>query len=119
MGRKQLSPEQKIEQDAIKLRGTPGQNAIYREAAAELGLVPAEFARNAALLLIRNLEEHRPDLMARALKRANRVLAERGMAPLTAEQLITELEQGPMLDLLLLDASESTGFCLFNRKKRA
>lgn len=100
MGRHTLPPEKKIQDAAIKLRGTAAENAVLREAAAELGLIPTHFVRDGHNLIIQLLEHHMPGLLARAVKRANRALIEDGFPPITVDAFLADLDVGPLVELL-------------------
>lgn len=108
MGRKHLPQEQKLDdRQTIKMRFNPSKGQLCREAAAELGQLPTEFARGSMELTLMLLAKHDPALVARAIKRTNRALAEQGYEPITLEGLLNDLREGPVVKLLANDRQRS------------
>lgn len=101
MGRKELPPEQRLDDTrTIKMRGTAAQGQLWRETAAELGMLPTEFARASVASLIMQLAKHDEAMLARAIKRANRVLCEQGLEPISIASLLDELSTGPAHEVI-------------------
>lgn len=117
MGRHTLPPEKKIQDAAIKLRGTAAENAVWREIAALLGLRPTHLARDSQNAVMQILEHHMPELMARAVKRANRALIEDGHSPTTVEAFLADLDIGPLGPLIELLAETGPVLIPHHRKR--
>ncbi|WMC11724.1 hypothetical protein PU634_04995 [Oceanimonas pelagia] len=91
----------------IKMRFNASKGQLCREVAGELGQLPTEFARGSMELTLVLLAKHDPELMARAIKRANRVLAGQGYEPLTLIGLLEDLREGPVVELLANERQRS------------
>lgn len=89
MGRPALPDHAKLDViSALKVRGTPGHRQVWQEVGAEVGMTETAFARTSLLILLKAISEHEPQILARAVKRANRRLAERGYPPVTIEEVL-------------------------------
>ena len=62
----------------LRVRGTPAQRQVWQEVGAECGMTETAFARTSLLILLNAIAKHEPDILARAVKRANRNLIRQG-----------------------------------------
>ena len=86
MGRISLPDHEKLDTlSPLKVRGTPGQRQVWQEVGAELRMTETAFARTSLLILLKAISQHEPQILARAVKRANRSLLEQGYPPVTVE----------------------------------
>jgi len=89
MGRPALPDHAKLDViPALKVRGTPAHRQVWQEVGAELQLTETAFARTSLLLLLRAISQHEPQILARAVKRANRSLIEQGYPLVTVEEIL-------------------------------
>lgn len=89
MGRPALPDYAKMDSmSSMRLRGTPPHREVWREVGAEFGMTETAFARTSLLILLNSISQHEPDILARAVKRANRSLIERGFPPVTVEEIL-------------------------------
>lgn len=89
MGRPALPDHAKLDViPALKVRGTPAHRQVWQEVGAELQLTETAFARTSLLLLLRAISQHEPQILTRAVKRANRSLIEQGYPLVTVEEIL-------------------------------
>ncbi|HDI1215518.1 TPA: hypothetical protein PKO72_004315 [Aeromonas hydrophila] len=89
MGRVSLPDHEKLDTlSPLKVRGTPGQRQVWQEVGAELHMTETAFARTSLLILLKAISQHEPRILTRAVKRANRSLAEQGFPPVTVEEIL-------------------------------
>lgn len=62
----------------LRVRGTVGHRSVWQEVGAEIGMTETAFARTSLLILLNSISKHEPDILARAVKRANRNLIRQG-----------------------------------------
>lgn len=91
MGRPALPDHAKLDAlSALKVRAPAAHRKVWQEVGAELQMTETAFARTSLLLLLAAIAEHKPEILRRAVKRANRSLIEMGYPPVT----ITEIVEG-------------------------
>ncbi|HDN9784858.1 TPA: hypothetical protein P2N00_000495 [Aeromonas salmonicida] len=73
----------------LRLRGTPAQREVWREVAAEFCMTETAFARVSLLTLLNSISQHEPEILARAVKRASRILMAQGYPPATIEEILS------------------------------
>lgn len=79
MGRVSLPDHEKLDTlTPLKTRAAPAQRHMWREVGAEFGMTETAFARTSLLILLNAIAKHEPDILARAVKRANRNLIRQG-----------------------------------------
>lgn len=89
MGRPALSDHEKMDTlSPLRVRGTVGHRQVWQEVGAEVGMTETEFARTSLLMLLNSISQHEPQILARAVKRANRSLIEQGYPPVTVEEIL-------------------------------
>ncbi|MFB0596869.1 hypothetical protein ACETWI_01810 [Aeromonas hydrophila] len=89
MGRVSLPDHEKLDTlSPLKTRATPAQRHMWREVSAEFGMTETAFARTSLLILLKAISQHEPQILARAVKRANRSLLEQGYPPVTVEEIL-------------------------------
>ncbi|MGR6423314.1 hypothetical protein ACUZ8Y_09455 [Aeromonas veronii] len=89
MGRPALSDHEKMDAvPPLRVRGTVGHRSVWQEVGAEVGMTETAFARTSLLMLLNSISKHEPQILARAVKRANRSLIEQGYPPVTVEEIL-------------------------------
>ena len=89
MGRPALSDHEKMDAiSPLRVRGTVGHRQVWQEVGAELQMTETAFARTSLLILLKAISQHEPQILARAVKRANRSLIEQGYPPVTVEEIL-------------------------------
>ncbi|MEE9705804.1 hypothetical protein [Aeromonas veronii] len=89
MGRPALSDHEKMDAvSPLRVRGTVGHRSVWQEVGAEVGMTETAFARTSLLMLLNSISKHEPQILARAVKRANRSLLEQGFPPVTVEEIL-------------------------------
>ncbi|MFM4938143.1 hypothetical protein [Aeromonas enteropelogenes] len=89
MGRSALPDHAKLDViPALKMRGTPAHRYMWREVGAELQMTETSFARAALLLMLNSISQHKPQILRRAVKRANMSLSAQGYPPVTLEEIL-------------------------------
>ena len=89
MGRPALSDHEKMDSiSPLRVRGNPAQRRVWQEVGAELQMTETAFARTSLLILLKAISQHEPQILARAVKRANRSLLEQGFPPVTVEEIL-------------------------------
>ncbi|WP_429170081.1 hypothetical protein [Aeromonas rivipollensis] len=89
MGRPALSDHEKMDSvSPLRVRGNPAQRRVWQEVGAELQMTETAFARTSLLILLKAISQHEPQILARAVKRANRSLVEQGYPPVTVEEIL-------------------------------
>ncbi|MEH8118726.1 hypothetical protein Q7I37_14325 [Aeromonas allosaccharophila] len=89
MGRPALSDHEKMDAvSPLRVRGTVGHRSVWQEVGAEVGMTETAFARTSLLMLLNSISQHEPQILARAVKRANRSLVEQGYPPVTVEEIL-------------------------------
>ena len=89
MGRPALSDHEKMDTlSPLRVRGPVGHRQVWQEVGAECGMTETAFARTSLLMLLNSISQHEPDILARAVKRANRALIEQGYPPVTVEEIL-------------------------------
>ncbi|MNZ10440.1 hypothetical protein D3C78_272850 [compost metagenome] len=89
MGRVTLPDHENMStRSPLRVRGTPGQRQVWQEVGAELHMTETAFARTSLLILLKAISQHEPQILARAVKRANRSLVEQGYPPVTVEEIL-------------------------------
>ncbi|MFM5495497.1 hypothetical protein ACET9I_02830 [Aeromonas veronii] len=89
MGRDALQDHQKLDAiSPLRVRGTVGHRQVWQEVGAEVGMTETAFARTSLLMLLNSISQHEPQILARAVKRANRSLIEQGYPPVTVEEIL-------------------------------
>lgn len=89
MGRDALQDHQKLDTiSPLRVRGTVGHRQVWQEVGAEVGMTETAFARTSLLMLLNSISKHEPQILARAVKRANRSLIEQGYPPVTVEEIL-------------------------------
>ena len=89
MGRPALSDHEKMDTlSPLRVRGTVGHRQVWQEVGAEVGMTETAFARTSLLMLLNSISQHEPQILARAVKRANRSLIEQGYPPVTVEEIL-------------------------------
>ncbi|MEH8200029.1 hypothetical protein ACK39C_07705 [Aeromonas veronii] len=89
MGRPALSDHEKMDAvSPLRVRGTVGHRSVWQEVGAEVGMTETAFARTSLLMLLNSISQHEPQILARAVKRANRSLLEQGFPPVTVEEIL-------------------------------
>lgn len=110
MGRDSLPDHEKLDTlSPLRVRGTVGHRSVWQEVGAEVGMTETAFARTSLLMLLNSISKHEPDILARAVKRANRSLMEQGYPPVTVEEIL----QGaglPERGLLMFTANDVETF---------
>ncbi|CAD7529875.1 hypothetical protein [Aeromonas hydrophila] len=72
----------------LRVRGTVAHRSVWQEVGAEVGMTETAFARTSLLMLLNSISKHEPQILARAVKRANRSLVEQGYPPVTVEDIL-------------------------------
>lgn len=72
----------------LRVRGTVAHRSVWQEVGAEVGMTETAFARTSLLMLLNSISKHEPQILARAVKRANRSLIEQGYPPVTVEEIL-------------------------------
>ncbi|MFA7819334.1 hypothetical protein [Aeromonas dhakensis] len=72
----------------LRVRGNPAQRHVWKEVGAEMNMTETAFARTSLLILLKAISQHEPQILARAVKRANRSLVEQGFPPVTVEEIL-------------------------------
>ncbi|WP_429169172.1 hypothetical protein [Aeromonas rivipollensis] len=72
----------------LRVRGNPAQRRVWQEVGAECGMTETAFARTSLLILLKAISQHEPQILARAVKRANRSLIEQGYPPVTVDEIL-------------------------------
>lgn len=72
----------------LRVRGTIAHRSVWQEVGAEVGMTETAFARTSLLMLLHSISKHEPQILARAVKRANRSLIEQGYPPVTVEEIL-------------------------------
>ena len=89
MGRVTLPDHENMStRSPLRVRGTPAQRQVWQEVGAECGMTETAFARTSLLMLLNSISKHEPQILARAVKRANRSLIEQGYPPVTVEEIL-------------------------------
>ena len=89
MGRVTLPDHENMStRSPLRVRGTPAQRQVWQEVGAEVGMTETAFARTSLLMLLNSISKHEPQILARAVKRANRSLIEQGFPPVTVEEIL-------------------------------
>ena len=89
MGRPALSDHEKMDSvSPLRVRGNPAQRRVWQEVGAELQMTETAFARTSLLILLKAISQHEPQILARAVKRANLSLVEQGYPPVTVEEIL-------------------------------
>ncbi|TNI85183.1 hypothetical protein [Aeromonas sobria] len=89
MGRPALSDHEKMDTlSPLRVRGPVGHRSVWQEVGAECGMTETAFARTSLLMLLNSISKHEPQILARAVKRANRSLIEQGYPPVTVEEIL-------------------------------
>lgn len=89
MGREALPDHKKLDTlSPLKTRATPAQRHMWREVGAEFGMTETAFARTSLLILLKVISQHEPQILARAVKRANRSLIAQGFPQVTIEEIL-------------------------------
>jgi hypothetical protein len=89
MGRPALSDHEKMDSvSPLRVRGNPAQRRVWQEVGAELQMTETAFARTSLLILLKAISQHEPQILARAVKRANLSLIEQGYPPVTVEEIL-------------------------------
>ena len=89
MGRPALSDHEKMDAiSPLRVRGTVGHRSVWQEVGAEVGMTETAFARTSLLILLKAISQHEPQILARAVKRANRSLLDQGFPPVTVEEIL-------------------------------
>ena len=89
MGRPALSDHEKMDAiSPLRVRGTVGHRSVWQEVGAEVGMTETAFARTSLLILLTAISQHEPQILARAVKRANRSLLDQGFPPVTVEEIL-------------------------------
>ncbi|MFQ1691317.1 hypothetical protein ACK38U_02240 [Aeromonas veronii] len=89
MGRVTLPDHENMStRSPLRVRGTPAQRQVWQEVGAEVGMTETAFARASLLMLLNSISKHEPQILARAVKRANRSLIEQGYPPVTVEEIL-------------------------------
>lgn len=89
MGRPALSDHEKMDAiSPLRVRGTVGHRQVWQEVGAELQMTETAFARTSLLILLKAISQHEPQILTRAVKRANRSLIEQGYPPVTVEEIL-------------------------------
>lgn len=89
MGRPALSDHEKMDSvSPLRVRGNPAQRRVWQEVGAELQMTETAFARTSLLILLKAISQHEPQILTRAVKRANRSLIEQGYPPVTVEEIL-------------------------------
>ena len=89
MGRPALSDHEKMDSiSPLRLRGNPAQRCVWQEVGAEYGMTETAFARTSLLILLNSISKHEPQILTRAVNRANRSLIEQGFPPVTVEEIL-------------------------------
>ena len=89
MGRVSLPDHENMStRSPLRVRGTPAQRQVWQEVGAECGMTETAFARTSLLILLKAISQHEPNILARAVKRANRSLLEQGFPPVTVEEIL-------------------------------
>lgn len=89
MGREALPDHQKLDTlSPLRTRATPAQRHMWREVSAEFGMTETAFARTSLLILLNSISKYEPQILARAVKRANQALIEQGYPPVTVEEIL-------------------------------
>lgn len=89
MGRPALSDHEKMDAvSPLRVRGTVGHRQVWQEVGAEVGMTETAFARTSLLILLKAISQHEPQILARAVKRANRSLLDQGYPPVTVEEIL-------------------------------
>ena len=89
MGRPALSDHEKMDAiSPLRVRGNPAQRRVWQEVGAELQMTETAFARTSLLILLKAISQHEPQILARAVKLANRSLLDQGFPPVTVEEIL-------------------------------
>lgn len=89
MGRPALSDHEKMDAiSPLRVRGNPAQRRVWQEVGAELQMTETAFARTSLLILLKAISQHEPQILTRAVKRANRSLLDQGFPPVTVEEIL-------------------------------
>ncbi|WP_320673387.1 hypothetical protein [Aeromonas salmonicida] len=89
MGRVTLPDHENMStRSPLRVRGTPAQRQVWQEVGAELHMTETAFARTSLLMLLHSISKHEPQILARAVKRANRSLIEQGYPPVTVDEIL-------------------------------
>ncbi|MGU5595826.1 hypothetical protein ACV1C6_21185 [Aeromonas sanarellii] len=89
MGRVTLPDHENMStRSPLRVRGTPAQRQVWQEVGAEMHMTETAFARTSLLILLKAISQHEPQILARAVKRANRSLLDQGFPPVTAEEIL-------------------------------
>ncbi|HHJ4202132.1 TPA: hypothetical protein ACQJJO_003084 [Aeromonas veronii] len=89
MGRVTLPDHENMStRSPLRVRGTPAQRQVWQEVGAEVGMTETAFARTSLLMLLNSISKHEPQILARAVKRANRSLLDQGFPPVTVEEIL-------------------------------
>lgn len=72
----------------LRVRGTVAHRSVWQEVGAEVGMTETAFARTSLLMLLNSISKHEPQILARAVKRANRSLIEQGYPPVTVDEIL-------------------------------
>ncbi|MEZ6952601.1 MULTISPECIES: hypothetical protein [unclassified Aeromonas] len=89
MGRPALSDHEKMDSvSPLRVRGNPAQRRVWQEVGAELQMTETAFARTSLLILLKAISQHEPQILARAVKRANLSLIEQGYPSVTVEEIL-------------------------------
>jgi hypothetical protein len=89
MGRPALSDHEKMDSiSPLRVRGNLAQRCMWREVGAEFGMTETAFARSSLLILLKAISQHEPQILTRAVKRANRSLIEQGYPLVTVEEIL-------------------------------
>ncbi len=86
MGRVSLPDHEKLDTlSPLRVRATPAQRQVWQEVGAEMHMTETAFARTSLLILLKAISQHEPQILARAVKRANLSLVEQGYPPVRAD----------------------------------
>lgn len=110
MGRDALPDHEKLDvRSPLRVRGTVGHRQVWQEVGAEVGMTETAFARTSLLMLLNSISKHEPQILARAVKRANRSLIEQGYPPVTVEEIL-EGSGLPERGLLTFTAADEAAY---------
>lgn len=89
MGRVPLPDHENMStRSPLRVRGTPAQRQVWQEVGAEMHMTETAFARTSLLILLKAISQHEPQILARAVKRANLSLIEQGYPSVTVEEIL-------------------------------
>lgn len=117
MGRAARPEHKKLDTlSPLRLRATPGHRMVWLEMASEFGMTETAFARTSLLLLLHSISKHEPQILNRAVKRANRCLLLLGYPPVTPGEILAG-EGLPERGLLTFSGVDETNYNLERPEK--